>query len=105
MTVPDLDPDQRRAARAKALEARRIRAELKQMLKTGEVTLGQVLDRAEAAPVVARMRVSDLIGAMPSYGQVRTDRLMEELGIADNRRVQGLGSRQRKALRAHFDQA
>lgn len=105
MTVPDLDPEQRRAARAKALQARRVRAELKQMLKTGEVTLEQVLERAEGAPVVGRMRVADLIGAMPSYGRVRTERLMEELGIADNRRVQGLGRRQREALRDHFDPA
>lgn len=102
MPVPELDPEQRRAAREKAQQARRVRAELKQMLKAGEVTLGQVLDRAESTEVVGRMRVADLIGAMPSYGKVRTRELMDELEIASNRRVQGLGSRQQKALRAHF---
>lgn len=102
MSVPELDPEQRRAALEKAKEARRIRAELKQMLKSGEVTLRQVIDRAETADALAKMRVSELIRAMPSYGKVRTRRLMEELDIASSRRLRGLGVRQRQALLSHF---
>jgi molybdenum cofactor biosynthesis enzyme len=103
MPLPELDPEQRRAALAKAAEARRIRAELKQMLKSGEVTLGQVLDRAQSADALAKMKVSDVIEAMPAYGPVKARRLMEELGIAQTRRIRGLGQRQREALLTTFE--
>jgi hypothetical protein len=103
MPLPELDPEQRRAALAKATEARRIRAELKQMLKSGEVTLGQVLDRAETAEALAKMKVSDVLEAMPAYGPVKAKRLMEELGIAPTRRIRGLGPRQREALLTTFE--
>lgn len=102
MAVPDLDPEERRAAREKALRNRRLRAELKDMLETGEVSVGEVLGRADESDALARMRVSDLIGAVPGYGDVRTRRLMEELEIADSRRLGGLGPRQRERLLAHF---
>jgi hypothetical protein len=102
MPLPELDPEQRRAALVKAAEARRIRAELKQMLKAGEVSLGQVLDRAESADALAKMKVSDVIGAMPAYGPVKARRLMEDLEIAPSRRIRGLGPRQRQALLTTF---
>jgi hypothetical protein len=102
MPLPELDPEQRRAALVKAAEARRIRAELKQMLKAGEVSLGQVLDRAESADALAKMKVSDVIGAMPAYGPVKARRLMEDLEIAPSRRIRGLGPRQRQALLSTF---
>ncbi|MDX1657861.1 MAG: integration host factor, actinobacterial type [Nitriliruptorales bacterium] len=103
MPVPELDPEQRQAALEKAKESRRIRAELKQMLKAGEVQISQVLARAEHADALAKMRASDLIGAMPNVGKVGARRLMNELGIADGRRLQGLGPRQREALIDHFE--
>jgi hypothetical protein len=103
MALPDLDPDQRRAALAKAAEARRIRAELKQMLKAGEVSLREVLDRSSTATALAKMKVADVLEAMPAYGPVKARRLMEELEIAASRRLQGLGSRQRAALLEVFE--
>jgi hypothetical protein len=98
MPLPELDDDQRRAALAKAAEARRVRAELKQMLKAGEVSLGEVLDRADDADALAKMKVSDVLGSMPAYGPVKARRLMEDLDIAPTRRLRGLGPRQREAL-------
>jgi hypothetical protein len=102
MVLPQLGPEERQAALLKAAESRRIRAELKQMLKSGEVSIDQVLDRADSADALAKMRVSDVIEAMPAYGPVRARRLMEQLAIAPSRRVRGLGPRQRDALRAAF---
>lgn len=103
MPLPDLHPDQRRAALAKAAEARRIRAELKQMLKSGEVSLQEVLDRSGSAEALAKMRVAEVLGAMPAYGPVKAKKLMEQLDIAPSRRLRGLGPRQRAALLAAFD--
>lgn len=103
MPLPELDPEQRAAALEKAKQARRIRAELKQMLKSGEVSLRQVIDRAETAEPLAKMRVSEVLESMPSYGKIKARRLMEELDIASSRRIQGLGHNQRAALLERFE--
>ena len=39
-----------------------------------------------------------MLESLPGVGKVKARRLMEEIGIADNRRVQGLGAQQRKSL-------
>ena len=103
MALPELDPETRAAALAKAAEVRRIRAELKQMLKSGEVTLRQVLERSGDSAALEKMRVIDVLGAMPAYGPVKARRLMEELDIAPTRRLRGLGPRQREALLDNFE--
>lgn len=105
MSVPELDPGQRRQALAKAAEARRVRAELKQMLKAGEVSLRAVLERVDADGdgILARTKVSEIVGAMPNVGKVRAQRIMEEIGIADSRRLRGLGSKQRQRLLEQFE--
>jgi hypothetical protein len=103
MSLPELDPAQRQAALAKAAEARRVRADAKQRLKSGQLSLPQFLADAEGSPPLAKMRVSDVLEAMPAYGPVKAERLMGRLDIAHSRRVRGLGSRQREALLATFD--
>ncbi len=99
---PILTADQRRAALAKAAEARRVRAEVKELLKTGSITFPEVLERAEVDELVAGTKVSAIIVSLPGVGKVKGKRLMEELGIASNRRLRGLGIRQRKALLERF---
>jgi hypothetical protein len=97
MSLPELDPEQRRQALARATEVRQVRAQIKQMLKTGETTLAEVLDRA-SDDRLARMRVPELLEALPHVGPVRSRRLMERLDIAPTRRLGGLGPRQKAAL-------
>jgi len=46
------------------------------------------------------MKVKAVLASLPGLGKVKSHRLMEELEIAENRRVRGLGSRQREALLA-----
>lgn len=99
---PKLTPEQRAAALAKAAEARRSRAEIKELLKTGSLTFPEVLERAETDDIVAGTKVAAIIVSLPGMGKVKGKRLMEELGIAPNRRLRGLGSRQREALLARF---
>ena len=103
MSLPHLDPEERRAALVKATQARQIRAELKQMLKAGEVSLRDVLERARDAEPLAKMRVIDVLEAMPAYGPVKARRVMDDLEISPTRRLRGLGARQRDALLAHFE--
>jgi hypothetical protein len=94
---PSLSPEQRVAALEKAAEARKGRAEVREALRTGRSTLGEVLDRA-GEDIVGGMKVKSVLTALPGLGKVKSYRLMETLGIADNRRVRGLGANQRKAL-------
>ncbi len=99
---PKLTDEQRRAALVKAAAARRTRAEIKELLRTGSLSLAEVLDRAETDDVVAGIKVSSLLVAVPGMGKIKAKRLMEEHGIAENRRIRGLGSRQRSTLLSHF---
>lgn len=103
MPLPDLDPEQRRQALAKAAEVRAVRAQVKQLLKSRQTTLREVLERADAVEPLAKMKVSEVIEAMPHVGKVRARRLMEQLDIAPTRRLRGLGTRQRRALLAAFE--
>jgi hypothetical protein len=102
MPLPDLAPEERRAALAKAAEARRIRADLKDQLKLRAFGLRRVFERAETEDAVAKMRVSEVLASMPAYGPVKARRLMEQLDIAPSRRIRGLGPRQREALLETF---
>lgn len=102
MAPPQLTPEQRRAALAKAAEARRTRAEIKELLKTGSLTLGEVLERAETDDIVAGTKVYSLLISMPGMGKVKGKRLMEDLSISESRRIRGLGTRQRAVLLDHF---
>jgi len=98
---PVLTPEQREQALAKAAEARRARAELKEKLKMGSLTLPELLERADDDHV-GKMKVLAVIESLPGVGKVKARRTMEEIGIADSRRVRGLGDQQRKALLAAF---
>ena len=101
-TLPPMSDDQRADALAKAAAARRQRAEIKALLKTGSLTLDEVLERAETDDIVAGTKVYPLLASMPRMGKIKAKRLMEELGIAENRKIRGLGRRQREDLLAAF---
>jgi len=96
--LPPMSDEQRALALEKASAARRQRAEIKALLKTGSLTLAEVLDRAETDDIVAGTKVYPLLASMPRMGKIKATRLMEELGIPDNRKIRGLGPRQRESL-------
>lgn len=99
---PVLTPEQREQALAKAALARRARAELKEKLKMGSITLAELLSQAGTNDHIGKMKVLAVIEALPGVGKVKARRTMEEIGIADARRVRGLGDQQRKALLEAF---
>ena len=102
MAVPRSTPEQRAAALEKAAQARRVRAEVKELLKTGSLTLDRLFGRAEQEPYIASMKVFSVLYSLPGVGKVKAGRVMEEIGIAGNRRLQGLTERQRQELFAAF---
>jgi len=100
---PQLSPEQRAAALEKAAEARRARADLKQRLKLGTVTLSEVLKQGETDELIGKTKVLAILESLPGVGKVKARRTMEEVGIAETRRIRGLGAQQREALLAVFD--
>ena len=96
MPLPQLTDEQRKAALEKAAAARHARAELRDNIKSGRVSLEEVLDSDD--PIANRMKVSALIESLPGYGKAKAAKIMEELGISPSRRIKGLGARQREQL-------
>lgn len=99
---PSLSPEQRAAALEKAAAARKARAELKERLKMGHLSLKDVLEQAETDELVGKTKVLAVLESLPGVGKVKARRTMEEIGIADSRRLRGLGSQQRDALLAEL---
>jgi hypothetical protein len=99
---PQLSDDARRAALAKAAEARRVRSELKQLLKMGSVSFPELLEKADADEIIAKTKVLAVLESMPGVGKVKARRTMESIGIAENRRLRGLGAKQREELLGLF---
>ena len=97
MPLPTLTEEQRREALAKAAEARRLRAALKEKLKSGQVSIREILDR-KGEDVVGKMKVSNVLESLPGMGKVKARKLMERLDISSTRRVRGLGAKQKDAL-------
>lgn len=95
---PQLTDEQRQAALAKAAEARRARAEVKEKLKMGSVNLSELLDQADDDDIIGKMKVVSVLESLPGVGKVIARRTMEEVGISENRRLRGLGDQQRKTL-------
>jgi hypothetical protein len=102
VALPPLTPEQRQAALEKAAIARKERAEVKNRLKRGAVTLSEVIKDGSTDDVIGKMKVSALLESLPGVGKVRAKQIMERLGIADSRRVRGLGANQRAALEQEF---
>ena len=105
MSLPTITPEVRAAALAKASQVRAERAQVKTQLKAGTVTLPELIARGADDDVIAKMKVYALVQSMPGVDKVRAGQIMERLGIAEDRRVRGLGANQRQALEREFAEA
>jgi hypothetical protein len=101
MALPQLTEEQRKQALEKAAEARRKRAEIKQQLKNGSLTLPQVLNQP-TSETIGKMKVASVLESLPGVGKVRARKIMERLDISSTRRVRGLGAKQKESLLGEF---
>lgn len=102
MALPKLTPEQRQAALDKAAYARQVRAEVKSRLKSSGASLADVIEEASRNEFVAKLKVTDLLQSMPGVGKVKAHEIMDRLGIAESRRLRGLGVNQVQALLREF---
>ena len=99
---PQLSAEERSAALAKAKESRQQRSLAKSRIKSGELSIVDIFSQAQSDPVIAKMRVSELLAAVNGVGKIRANAIMERLNISSTRRIQGLGKHQIASLSAEF---
>lgn len=97
MALPQMTAEQRQEALEKAKETRRKRAEVRTKIKAGKLTAKKVLAKRDD-PIYGKIKVSQFIESFPGYGKAKSEKLMAEIGIAEGRRLSGLGDKQIAAL-------
>jgi len=99
---PMLTPEQRQRALEKAGAARRQRAEVKDKLKMGALSLGELFEATdrgdESGNMLAKLKVVSVLESLPGVGKVNAKRLLKGLDISDGRRLGGVGDKQRERL-------
>ena len=53
---------------------------------------------ASTTSTVGKLKVVSMLESLPGVGKVKARKIMDDIGIADNRRVQGLGAVQKQSL-------
>ena len=97
MALPKLTDKQRKEALEKAAKVRKERAELREGIKAGKITVAEVLARSDD-PVVGRIKAKRLLMALPGVGAAKAQSAMTAIGISETRRVAGIGQRQAEKL-------
>jgi ribosomal protein L9 len=99
--LPELTAEQRKAALEKAARIRKERADIKKKLKTGDLKVGDILNKT-SDEIYGKMTVKSVIESVPGVGKLRAAKIMEEIGISPSRRIKGLGPKQVQALKERF---
>lgn len=94
--VPPLTAAEIEDHRLRAMAARHERAQMLDGVRRGRVDPAGVLMRRDR--VALRTRTADLLAAVPGMGRARVPGVMRALRIAPDRRIGGLGCRQRDRL-------
>ena len=88
--------DQRMEALKRANDIRVKRAQLKKDLKSGDISIDDIL--RDPPEYVATAKVFDMLMAVPKFGHVKAARLLNQCRISQSKTVGGLSDRQRSEL-------
>lgn len=94
---PKLSPEERARASAAGVVARRERSLIKEQISQGSISIFEAVNDPRES--IQRMRVVELLTAVPGIGLKRATLLMERISISPSRRIAGLGDKQLQALR------
>ena len=75
---------------------------MKNRLKYSSGVLSEVIEQGRTDDVIGKLKVVSLLESLPGVGKVKARAIMEEVGIAESRRVRGLGPHQAAALVERF---
>jgi hypothetical protein len=94
--APERSLDQRMEALKRANDIRTQRAQLKKDLKGGRVKIQTLL--LDPPEYVQTAKVFDMLLAVPKYGRVKTNRILNQCRISPSKTIGGLSERQRNEL-------
>jgi hypothetical protein len=94
--APERSLDQRMDALKRANDIRTARAKLKKDLKAGKANIHTLL--LDPPEYVLTAKVFDMLLAVPKYGRVKTNRILNQCRISPSKTIGGLSERQRAEL-------
>ena len=94
--APERSLVQRMEALQRANEIRTKRAALKRDLKAGRASIHLLL--MEPPEFIETAKVFDMLLAVPKYGRVKTNRILNQCRISPSKTIGGLSERQRAEL-------
>ena len=94
--APERSLDQRMEALQRANDIRSKRAQLKRDLKGNKVKIQTLL--MDPPEYVQTAKVIDMLMAVPKYGRVKTNRILNQCRISPSKTIGGLSERQRGEL-------
>ena len=96
VAAPERSLDQRMEALKRANEIRSARAQLKRDLKAGRRSIHDLL--LEPPEYVETAKVFDMLLAVPKYGRVKVNKVLQLCRISPSKTIGGLSQRQRAEL-------
>jgi hypothetical protein len=94
--APERSPVQRMDALQRANEIRTRRAQLKKDLKGGRVSIHTLL--LNPPEYLQTAKVFDMLLAVPKYGRVKVNKVLQQCRISPSKTIGGLSERQRSEL-------
>ena len=94
--APERSLLQRMDALQRANEIRTRRAQLKRDLKAGRVSIQSLLTKPPE--YVETAKVFDMLLAVPKYGRVKVNKILQQCRISPSKTIGGLSERQRTEL-------
>ena len=98
--APERSLDQRMDALGKANAIRTRRAQLKRDLKAGRASIHKLL--LQPPEWVETAKVFDMLLAVPKYGRVKANKVLNQCRISPSKTIGGLSQRQRDELVSHL---
>ncbi len=96
LAAPERSLDQRMEALKRANDIRTARAKLKKDLKASRASIQTIL--LDPPEYVLTAKVFDMLLAVPKYGRVKTNRILNQCRISPSKTIGGLSDRQRAEL-------
>lgn len=96
LAAPERSLDQRMEALKRANDIRTSRAKLKKDLKASRASIHAIL--LDPPEYVLTAKVFDMLLAVPKYGRVKTNRILNQCRISPSKTIGGLSERQRAEL-------
>ncbi|MDD3520249.1 MAG: integration host factor, actinobacterial type [Actinomycetota bacterium] len=103
MAIPLLSNEEKRSALEHAREIRKKRSEIKKGLKSYSISFIELFEeKNKYFMVVMDMKILDLMKALPGFGDIRVNKILQELQISPRKKFKGLGQKQKSRLLDYF---